>query len=195
MPRLRPSAYSRYRCWLNAICLKRRSPWVLLLLLLLWSGILGWGLAQATSANSLSAQVNSTPSPTGTVDVVTDRYRVGQQFYLENCATCHVGLPPAVMPSQTWADLLQDTQHYGVEIKPLLEPSLQIVWNYVSTYSRPIIQRERVPYRLSQSRYFKALHPRVEFAEPVSPATCMTCHINAQQYDYRSLAPEWQDAP
>lgn len=153
------------------------------LLVLCWSLMLGWGLAQAI------------PPIAGTVDGVTDRYRLGQQFYLENCATCHVGLPPAVMPTQTWADLLQDEQHYGVQVKPLTEPSLQIVWSYVSTYSRPIIQRERVPYRLSQSRYFKALHPKVEFTDPITPASCIACHTNARQYDYRTLSPEWQDAP
>ncbi|NJO79296.1 MAG: diheme cytochrome C [Cyanobacteria bacterium RM1_2_2] len=183
MPRLRRFFARR---WWNA-CTSRFS--VGLLTVLLWSSLLGWGLAQTTILTPPSEV-----DPAGTVDVVTDRYRLGQQFYLENCATCHVGLPPAVMPSQTWADLLQDNQHYGVEIQPLITPTLQIVWSYVSTYSRPIIQRERVPYRLSQSRYFKALHPKVEFAEPVAVNGCITCHVNARQYDYRTLAPEWQDA-
>lgn len=173
---------------------RRRSPLMLFLLLLLWSVILGWGLAQAT----LPAEPLASPQPvdpSGAVDLVTERYRLGQQFYLENCATCHVGLPPAVMPSQTWADLLQDTQHYGVQIQPLLEPNLQIVWSYVSNYSRPVLKDERVPYRLEKSRYFKALHPKVEFTEPISVYTCAACHPAAAQFNYRSLTPEWQDAP
>jgi mono/diheme cytochrome c family protein len=167
---------------------------MLFLLLLLWSIILGWGLAQAVTPSGGIAEVPP-ENPTGTVDVVTERYQLGQQFYLENCSTCHIGLPPAVMPTQTWADLLQDSQHYGAQIQPLLEPTLQVVWNYISTYSRPVLANERVPYRLQQSRYFKALHPRVEFAEPVSPATCASCHPGATQFDFRSLTPEWQNAP
>lgn len=181
---------------------------MLFLLLLFWSAILGWGLSQVTLASSpvgeptAVAQVEAPSAPAaapsssiGTVDPVPEKYRLGQQYYLETCASCHVGLPPAVMPSQTWADLLQDSQHYGVQIQPLGEPLLQIVWSYVSTYSRPIIERERVPYRLSQSRYFKALHPKVEFAEPISVNSCAACHPAAAQFNYRSLTPEWQNAP
>jgi hypothetical protein len=162
--------------------MRRRSPLTLFLLLLLWSAMLGWGLAQAASSS-------------GTVDPVAERYQLGQEFYLENCATCHVGLPPAVMPTQTWAALLQDTQHYGVQITPLVQPSLQIVWNYVSTYSRPILQNERTPYRLQQSRYFKALHPKVEFTEPPTVNSCAACHPAAAQFNFRSLTPEWENAP
>lgn len=177
-------------------CSKRLSLFrkrVLFLSLLFWSMVLGWGLAHATPPPLPVDAPRINPSPLGAVDPVMERYQLGQTLYLENCATCHVGLPPSVMPSQTWADLLQDNQHYGVEIKPLTEPLLQLVWGYMSTYSRPIIQRERVPYRLSQSRYFKALHPGVEFSTSITPGSCVTCHLNAQQYDYRSLAPEWGD--
>ncbi|WNZ24714.1 MAG: diheme cytochrome C [Leptolyngbya sp. IPPAS B-1204] len=161
---------------------KQRFHWLRFCLLLVWSAILGWGLAQAAA-------------PSGTVDPVPERYQLGQQLYLENCASCHVGLPPAVMPSQTWADLLQDSQHYGVEITPLVQPPLQIVWGYVSNYSRPVLPRERTPYRLQQSRYFKALHPKVEFTEPATVNSCITCHPAAAQFDYRRLTPEWENAP
>ncbi len=174
---------------------------LLLVLLLLWSSLLGLGWTQISAAQITPAQTSppnasSIPNnPTGTVDPVTDAYRLGQQYYLENCATCHVGLPPAVMPSQTWAALLPDSQHYGAQIKPLTEPLLQIVWNYVSTYSRPILQDERIPFRLQQSRLFKALHPKVEFTEPISVYSCEACHPAARQFNYRDLSPEWQDAP
>jgi hypothetical protein len=169
-----------------------------LMLLLIWSGLLGWGFSQAALPQQPPAQPpEKAPviTPTQPEDAVPERYQLGQQLYLENCASCHVGLPPAVMPSQTWADLLQDSQHYGVQVTPLLEPSLQIVWRYVSNYSRPILKNEIVPYRLQQSRYFKALHPKVEFASPPTVNSCVTCHPAAAQFNYRSLTPEWDNAP
>lgn len=189
----------------------RRLP---LVVLLLWSSLLGLTWTQFSAAQTLAvqtlaqvpaqvlAQIPAQPppnassiptNPTDTVDPVTDSYRLGQQFYLENCASCHVGLPPAVMPSQTWAALLPDSQHYGAQIKPLTEPLLSIVWNYVSTYSRPVLQNERIPFRLQQSRLFKALHPKVEFTEPVSVYSCEACHPAARQFNYRELSAEWRD--
>jgi len=192
---------------------RQRSIWVLLILLLLWSLCLGIGLAQAIeplkptaipfqerdSTAQLAAPSDAKPAATtaaiGTVDVVPERYKLGQQLYLENCATCHLGLPPAVMPSQTWRSLLQDANHYGVTIKPLGNPEVQIVWKYLRDYSRPLGAEEPVPYRVHQSSYFKLLHPRVKFPERVSLITCISCHPGAGTYDFRSLSAEWQNAP
>jgi mono/diheme cytochrome c family protein len=182
---------------------RRRSPLILFLLLFLWSIVLGWGLAQATTpphaaSPSIVAQANTAQANSaaiGTVDPVPQQFQSGQRFYLENCATCHLGLPPAVMPTQTWRDLLQDSQHYGTQITPLQQPALDLVWNYISTYSRPIAKNETVPYRLPRSRYFKALHPKVQFSEPVTLQSCLACHPAARQFDYRSLTPEWENAP
>lgn len=178
-----------------AIFPRRRSPLLLFLLLLLWSGLLGWGLAQASTPTGTGSAGTGTASAIGTVDEVPSRFQLGQELYLENCATCHIGLPPAVMPSQTWAELLPDRQHYGISITPLTEPSLQIAWNYLSTFSRPILLGEQIPFRLRQSRYFKALHPKVEFPQPITLSSCVTCHPAAAQFNYRSLTPEWNDAP
>jgi Dihaem cytochrome c len=189
-----PSRKSLHRLAGNSM--RRRSPLTLFLLLLVWSLILGWGLAQ-----TLQAQPAAAPSPTeigaeiGTVDVVPERYQLGQRFYLENCATCHVGLPPAVMASQTWAALIQDNQHYGAQITPLTPPALEITWEYLSTFSRPVMQRERIPFRLPQSRFFKALHPRVTFSEPIGVGSCVACHPAAAQFNYRQLTPEWENSP
>ena len=199
---------------------QKRSIWVLLVLLLLWSLCLGIGLAQAIeplksavipfqerdstaqlATPSDAAKPDSTkPEATmtaaiGTVDVVPERKKLGQQLYLENCATCHIGLPPAVMPSQTWRSLLQDADHYGSTIKPLANPELQIVWQYLRDYSRPLSADEPVPYRIYQSSYFQLLHPRVKFPERASLTTCLSCHPGAGTYDFRSLSAEWQNAP
>jgi Dihaem cytochrome c len=226
----------------------RKSVWVLLVLLLLWSLCLGIGLAQATEpiANHLRNQVaslggaiaptdSSTPelplsneadsvavtsvavtpgttppatgdrpatispvpitSEIGTVDVVPARYQAGQKLYLDNCATCHLGLPPAVMPTETWRQLIQDPEHYGATIRPLVPPELQITWQYLRDFSRPHETGEEIPYRVRQSKFFKALHPRVKFTEKVTLTSCNSCHIGADNYNFRTLSAEWQNAP
>jgi hypothetical protein len=172
-----------------------------MLLLLLWSLCLGWGLAVASEPRpvNLVAQKTTIPDaetpPIKTVDVVTKQYQLGQQLYLENCATCHLALPPAVMPTQTWQQLLQDTQHYGVTLNQLSGPYLQVVWEYVRTYSRPLMAEEEVPYRVYQSHIFKALHPKVKLPSRLGLSSCVSCHPGADKYDFRSLSAEWQNAP
>jgi hypothetical protein len=179
----------------------------LILLLALWSIILGIGLAQAAEPGQRSATsqlggdrnltvAQATPSvPTGTVDVVPQQYQLGQELYLENCATCHIPLPPQVFPTETWRDVLRDTQHYGVQVPLIMDPGRILVWNYLRTFSRPLLPDEEAPALLWQSRYLKALHPKIELPSRIDINSCASCHPGARQFDYRSLTPEWQDAP
>lgn len=147
---------------------------------------MGWGLAAITNAQPTpSAEI-------GTVDVVPERYQLGQELYLENCASCHIAVPPAVLPTQTWQRILQDPQHYGVNIKPLVDPSRLIVWQYLQVFSRSQTQEEETPYRLQESRYFKALHPQVKLPRPLELSSCASCHPSAADFNFRSLTPEWQ---
>lgn len=155
------------------------------LLLLVWSLCLGWGLAHTKPM--FAAQ-----EPIGTVDAVPQQFQLGQELYLQNCATCHLGLPPAVLPTQTWTVLIQDPQHYGVQLQPLRSPDLELVSRYLTVFSRSINRSEPVPFRVQQSRYFRALHPQVEFPQPVSVRTCGSCHPAAAQFNYRTLSAEWE---
>ena len=131
----------------------------------------------------------------GTVDAVPANLKIGQDVYLEHCASCHIGLPPQVMPTETWRQLIQDSQHYGAQIQPLVAPNLQIVWQYIRTFSRPQGADEDIPYRVYQSRYFKALHPKVKLPTRVGLTGCVSCHPGVGNYDFRSLTAEWQNAP
>ncbi len=129
----------------------------------------------------------------GTVDWVSPKYQLGQQLYLENCSSCHIPIPPQVLPTQTWQQVLQDTQHYGVQLPPLVDPPRLIIWNYLQRYSRPLLQYEEVvPYRVNRSRYFKVLHPEVAFPQPVTLEGCVSCHPGANQNNFRKLTPQWQ---
>jgi hypothetical protein len=205
---------------------RKHSPGIVLLLVGVWSLLLGWGMAIAIETpkptdrlvssqeealqefpianNSLQPATLSSGNPdtanpatllAQTVDPVPQSYTLGQELYLQNCASCHIAVPPAVLPTETWRDLLQDQQHYGTQVPRLMSPAILIVWNYLRTFSRPKLPDEAPPYRVGVSRYFKALHPRVKFSQPVQLATCISCHSNASQYNFRKLTPEWQNAP
>ena len=171
----------------------------LVMLLILFTLIMGIGLAQALEPKNnpllQSPNIQSSPSvqsaEIGTVDPVSDRDRLGQELYLESCRSCHIGIPPAVMPTQTWQALLQDPQHYGVTIDIPQGPEKRIMWNYIKNASRPVASTdERVPYRISESRYFKALHPKVKLATKPTLTTCIACHPSAQAFNFRKLSAE-----
>jgi hypothetical protein len=159
----------------------------LLLGVLAWSLSMGWLLALASNAQSVTS-----PAVIGTVDVVPAQHKLGQELYLENCSTCHIGLPPAVLPTQTWKNLLQDSQHYGAQLKPLIDPPRILVWKYLQTFSRPQREDEETPYRVNNSRYFKALHPGVKLPRPTQISSCVSCHPSASDFNFRRLSPEWE---
>ncbi len=51
---------------------------------------------------------------------------------------------------------------------------------------------EEIPYRISESRYFKALHPQVKLPRPLELGSCAGCHVGANEYNFRKLSAEWQ---
>ena len=155
-----------------------------------------WVAAQTAGSNTPArlAQVSAVED-NGTVDRIPERYQLGQQLYLENCATCHIGLPPQVLPTETWRRLLQDPQHYGQTLKLLVDPPRLLVWNYLQTFSRPQAKDEELAYRVINSRYFKALHPRVKLPQPANISSCVTCHPGVSQYNFRNLSSEWENSP
>ena len=171
---------------------KQRSPLILFLLISLWSLVIGSGLALVNHAPTTA---QTAPNTIGTVDPVPQQYQLGQQLYLENCATCHIALPPAVLPTQTWQQVLQDPQHYGVQLKPLVDPPRLLVWRYLRAFSRPVNKDEDIPYRVDNSRYFKALHPKVKLPPDVKVGSCVSCHPSAAEFNFRRLAPEWENSP
>lgn len=173
---------------------QRQSPILLLLLLIFWCIFIGWGIELALGATD-QPLAQGTTAVIGTVDPVPERYQLGQELYLKNCGSCHIALPPQVMPSETWRQLLLDLdQHYGQKLESIFSPSLLMMWNYLRDFSRPLKEEEAIPYRVKESRYFKALHPRVDFPEPARLTTCVSCHPGASEYDYRSLTPDWENS-
>ena len=135
------------------------------------SALLGMGLAHAAN------------SPYGMVDPIDARYEAGYSVYVEQCATCHVALPAAVLPIESWQTIVLDPAHYGASLE-LTQFDQQLILNYLQTYSRRNTSRDTEPYRLRDSNYFQALHPKVELPTPLNLRSCASCHINANEQDY-----------
>jgi mono/diheme cytochrome c family protein len=131
------------------------------------------------------------------VDPVPEQYQLGQSLYLEHCGTCHIAIPPAVFPTQTWKELLENRdKHYGVSVPPIIGPELITMWNYLQVFSRSLSDEDfSIPFRFEGSRYFQAFHPRVDLPSPLKTTSCVECHPAASQFDFHALTPEWEDAP
>lgn len=182
----------------------QRSTLLLMLILVFWSITMGWGLSLMAQSSPVPTRLSTTefpaPSPQlaqatpaalpydGAIDPVPNPLKLSESVYLENCATCHIGVPPAFLPTETWKAILLDSNHYGITIQPLLNPFRQLVWNYLLNYSRGVFAAESVPSRVGQSRFFKALHPNVTLPQTVSLKGCISCHPGANQYHFRTLA-------
>jgi Dihaem cytochrome c len=178
----------------------RRSVWTLVLLVLGFSSLCGWTLTLSQSSVSTAAQppavlAQATSAGIGTVDAVPPSLQLAQETYLARCATCHIGIPPAVLPSESWKNILEDENHYGVPWTPMRNPDLALAWKYARTFSRPNNPTEDPPYRIARSQYFKILHPKVKFTEPVKIGTCISCHPGVSSFNFRDLNPQWKDAP
>ncbi|MGF1487959.1 MAG: cytochrome C [Prochloraceae cyanobacterium] len=159
----------------------RKYSTILFLIIFSWSTVLGWGMAVAFD-RPIAEIVAS-------IDPVTKPYQLGQQFYVENCSSCHIPLPPEVLPTATWKTILENPQdHYGVELEQLYGPQRLLIWNYLRDFSRSLMAEEPEPQYLARSRYFKAIHPQVEFSEPISVRTCITCHPSADRFNYRIIS-------
>lgn len=162
----------------------------LVTVLLVWSLSVGWGLTQATAqTNPLSNQLITQTS-------TQENLKLGQEMYLENCASCHLPIPAEVLPTETWKNiLLKPLQHYGQRLSNLPAITIKIIWGYLGEYSRPLSVNESKPDYVRQSRYFRLLHPQVELPEVISSQSCVACHPNAPRLDYITLSPEWENKP
>jgi hypothetical protein len=114
------------------------------------------------------------------------QYALGRDLYRQDCSSCHLAIPPALFPTETWQSLLQESYHYGVRITLPTGPERLLVWQYLRDYSRTLNEKEKIPFTFTESRYFKALHPKVDF--PIAPTlrSCLQCHPGASEGDFLS---------
>ena len=136
------------------------------------------------------------PNQPMSVDPVPTRYEPGFQAYLETCASCHIAVPPEVLPTESWREILRKPDnHFGVVIPNYNRLTQLLIWDYLSNFSRPLPPDSPLPLYVEKSRYFKALHPRVTMPPDMTSKSCVTCHPNVKNFNFRTLTPEWNDAP
>lgn len=148
---------------------------ILALLTCCLSVLLGMGLAHAIE------------TPYGMVDPVEARYEAGYITYIEQCASCHIALPPAVLPAETWQVLITEPAHYGASVLVLSGFEQRLMLSYLQTYSRRTMPRDPVPFRVKDSIYFHALHPGVVLPQPLDLRSCAGCHVGANEQDFSAI--------
>ncbi len=118
----------------------------------------------------------------------TNNIELSKQLYVENCSSCHVPIPAEVLPTTAWQQILNNpTNHYGQRLPQINRITTRLLWNYLKANSRLLLAGENTPQYVTNSRYFKALHPQVDLPKPSSNQTCISCHPGAKQLDYRSF--------
>ncbi|MEM8640367.1 MAG: hypothetical protein AAGG51_16360 [Cyanobacteria bacterium P01_G01_bin.54] len=195
----------------------RRRPATLILLFWVgwvWSLLLGLGLVWAWWATQGIAVAAELPYSQG-VDVIPEQLELSQNTYFSSCAGCHVPIPPQLLPTQRWAEILENPEsHFGVnlrrtrqirrDIPPLSNIAIRLIWDYARQSSRLYREDEVLPSRVRDSRFFWALHPKIrqvcgedeiDCPERISVQTCTSCHTAAEQFDYRALKPDWANSP
>jgi Dihaem cytochrome c len=166
---------------------QQQRRWYSLVMLGLLSCLLGLGLALG-SAPPTTATPAATPA-IGTIDPVPPRLQAAQQAYLKRCGSCHVALPPQVLPTETWQVLITDLQHYGTVLPRLAVDQQNLIVKYLQAFTYALNPDETTPFKVGRSRYFRVLHPQIELPKPVTLEGCVSCHPGAKQFDYRSLNP------
>ncbi|MGK7926835.1 MAG: cytochrome C [Spirulina sp.] len=170
-----------------------KSPWVLLGLIFFWSLAIGIGMSVMLGMNSpvysqSQDQIHPLKSDLKSVDPVPEGLGFARDIYVERCGECHVPLPTEILPTETWKFLLESLpQHYNVQVRKVISPEVRLIWNYVQLFSRTYGETEEPPFRVADSRYFRALHPKVQFQQLQTANTCTTCHDRASEFNYRSL--------
>ena len=112
-------------------------------------------------------------------------------IYQQECASCHMSYPPALLPKASWAEIMSGLQkHYGTDASISQQEMMQIAsWlnSHAGTYKR--VKEAPPDNRITKSDWFVKKHRKIssrEFLSPAikSPSNCNACHKNAEQGNF-----------
>jgi len=128
---------------------------------------------------------------------------VDNNTYLSECGSCHYAYPPGLLPSKSWAKLLNDkalNDHFG-ENASLDADTLKAISDYVmpnaaekSWYKRSrkiaLSTEDEAPIRITEVRYIKRKHHDIPEKmikgnkDVKSLSYCNACHTQAEKGDF-----------
>jgi cytochrome c553 len=107
--------------------------------------------------------------------------------YLQECGSCHVAYPPALLPARSWQRLMSGLDaHYGIDASLDAATQQQLSdWlrAYAGTYKR--VREEPPQDRITRSAWYLRKHDEIArgvWTDPAvkSPANCAACHGGAE---------------
>lgn len=119
----------------------------------------------------------------------------------EECGTCHLAYPPALLPARSWRKLMGGLdKHFGQDAS-LNDAERKEITDFLVTHSADqskdpraakilkSIPKNAEPLRITQTGWFKREHAEVAAAtwkrkSIGSPANCAACHKNAEKASF-----------
>ena len=144
---------------------------------------------------------------------------VDNKTYAEECGSCHFAYPPGLLPSKSWAKLLDEkalSDHFG-ENATLDKDVLKEISDYAMANSaeKSMYKRSRkiavatesgeAPIRITEVRYIKRKHHDIPEKmiqgnkDVKSKSYCNACHTQAEKgiFDSDTVSipnfPDWED--
>lgn len=126
--------------------------------------------------------------------------RLSNKAWQQECASCHVAYPPALLPKASWRRMMSGLdKHFGENAS--LDPATQadilkfLEANAANSGSKVLrhMAANEAPLRITETRWFMHEHdevPRATWARKSvgSAANCAACHQQAEQGNYNEDA-------
>lgn len=111
--------------------------------------------------------------------------------YQQECSTCHIAYPPALMPAPSWSRILNNLpHHFGVDAS-LDDASRKEIADWVGAHagSYKRVKEEPPQDRITRTAWFTRQHDEVPAATFKRAAikgafNCAACHTTADQGDF-----------
>lgn len=113
--------------------------------------------------------------------------------YTQECASCHMAYPPALLPGASWQRIMTNlNKHYGVDASLDAASQKKISqWLSDNAATGKRASAEPPKDRITQSEWFLRKHNSHEVRPAVwkrasigSPSNCNACHAQAAQGDF-----------
>ncbi len=121
----------------------------------------------------------------------------GHELYQEECAACHVGFHPSLLPKRSWEALFAGLEDHFGEDASLDEETTQELLAYATAHSAEqhkseasfrildSIPANETPFRITETPYWKEKHSEVDPAvferqSVMSQVNCSACHQYAE---------------